>query len=126
MNYVMYLDENLFTKKRKALGRYFKKAHKQLIFETIPKLMKKGKQDGVYEVELEAEELFKKVYGPITMKFSVKKDVAIIEDIVPDNILMACYMKDLPLYKGIPFETKNDLKKIKMMEAILCQTGKKN
>ena len=43
-----------------------------------------------------------------------------IEDIEPNDILIACYEKDLPIYRGIPYDTKKDLEKIKIMEA-LCK-----
>lgn len=124
MSLIKYYDENLFTKKKRALARYFRKDYKYLMFEVVPKLQCDGKIDGLYEIEFPVEELFKKVYGPMILKFTVRNDVAIIEDIIPNDILIACYMKDLPIYKGIPFENEINLKKIKMMEAILCQ--KKN
>ena len=63
--------------------------------------------------------MFEKVYGKITLKFSVKNDIAILEDITPNDILMACYSKDLPTYKGIPYDSKKDLEKIKIMEALM-------
>ena len=49
------------------------------------------------------------MYGTITLKFSVKNDIAIIEDIEPNDILIECYMKNLPIYKGIPYSTQKDL-----------------
>ena len=119
-SFFIYMDENDFRKKKRALARYFKKCHKYLIFEAMPKLKQKGKKDGVYEVELPAPKLFVKVYGKILLKFSVKNDIAILEDITPNDILLACYSKDLPTYKGIPYDTKKDLEKIKIME-VLCK-----
>lgn len=119
MSYVTFLDENLYTKKSKALRRYFMKCYKYLIFKAIPKLKEPGKKDGAYKVALPTEELFKRVYGEITLLFSVKNDVAVIEDITPDRILTACYTRDLPVYKGIPYETKKDLDKLKIMEGVL-------
>lgn len=121
MGYVTILDENLYRKKELALKRYFRKTYKYLIFEAIPKLKEPGKIDGVYQVELPTEELFKRVYGPMILKFSVKKDIAIIEDIEPTKILLACHQKDLPIYKGIPYDTKKDFEKLKLIEGILCQ-----
>lgn len=121
---ITYLDENAYRKKEKALKRYFMKCYKYLIFDAIPKLKKEGKKDGVYQVDLPIDDLFKGVYGAMTLKFSVRNDVAILEDIEPNNILLACFARDLPTYKGIPYETSKDLKKLKMMEGILCH--KKN
>ena len=120
-SFLLYVNENDFRKKKRALSRYFKKCHKYLIFEAFPKLKQKGKKDGIYELELPSPKLFEKVYGKIMLKFSVKNDVAILEDITPNDILLACYSKDLPTYKGIPYDTKKDLEKIRIVE-VLCQT----
>lgn len=120
MGYVTILDNNLYKKKQRALAKYFRKAYKYLIFEAVPKLKEPGKIDGLYQVELPVDDLFVKVYGKLLLKFNVKNDVAMIEDIVPNDILIACYEKDLPIYRGIPYDTKKDLEKIKIMEA-LCE-----
>lgn len=119
MALIRLLDENLYIKKQRALRRYFTKTYKYLIFEVIPKLIQEGKIDGVYELELPTEKLFEKVYGKMLLKFSVKNDNVIIEDIVPNDILIACYSKDLRIYKGIPYETEKDLAKLKIMERLL-------
>lgn len=115
----MFLDENDFIKKQRALKRYFKRGYKYLLFKVSPTLKERGKKDGVYEVELPSDELFTRVYGKIKLKFSVRNDIAIIEDITPGDFLIKCYERDLPTYKGIPYLTKDDLKKIKIMEMIL-------
>lgn len=115
MKYIKYLDENDFKKKERALSKYFRKQYKYWVFEVLPKLKQSGKIDGVYEIEFEIDELFKKVYGPMKLKFSVYNDIAILEDILPNDILIACFMKDLPVCKGIPYETKKDLLKIKIL-----------
>ncbi len=112
-------DENLFRKKEKALKRYFKKSHKYLHFKLIPTLNKNNKKDGYYEVALPTSELFEKVYGKMVLKFYVKDDKAYFEDILPDGILTLCYEKSLPIYKGIPYYTTKDLKKIKIMEKLI-------
>lgn len=124
--FISYYDENLFTRRRRALSRYFKKCHKYLVFDVFPKLMTSGKKEGHYSLELPTNELFEKVYGKATLKFTVKNDVAVMETIEPEDILDACYVVDLPVYKGIPYRDKKDLKKIKMVEAILCQKKEKN
>jgi hypothetical protein len=120
MGYVMILNENLYRKEELALRRYFKRAHKYLIFKAIPKLKEKGKIDGIYEVELPSSELFNKCYGKLILKFSVKNDIAVIENIEPEEILVRCYEKDLPIYKGVPYDSKKDLFKLKTLEGI-CQ-----
>ena len=119
MKEIIYLDENLYRKKKKALARYFRRNYKYLSMKVIPTLGKEGKKDGIYEIYLPTEELFEKVYGKIYLHFSVKNDVAIIEDILPNDILISCYEKDLPTYKGIPYETIKDLKKIKIAERLI-------
>lgn len=119
MSFIKLLDENLYIKKEKTLRRYFIKSYKYLIFEVMPKLMLDGKIDGVYELELPIDDLFKKVYGSMILKFSVKNDIAIIEDIIPNDILIEAYMKNLPCYHGIPYASEKDLKKIKIMERLI-------
>ena len=124
MGYVVMLDENLYRKKELALRRYFRRAYKYLIFDAVPKLKQSGKKDGIYQVELPSDELFKKVYGEMVLKFSVKNDVAIIEDVEPSEILLECHQRELPIYKGIPYASKKDLTKLKTMEMLLCQKKK--
>lgn len=119
MKSITFIDKNLYTKKLKALAKYFRKTYKYLRFEVIPKLAYENKKDGRYQLELPTEILFKKVYGPIILKFSVEKDVAIIEDIEPGRILLDCYKRELELYNGVPYATKKDLDKIKIMEKLL-------
>ncbi len=116
---ITILDEVLFAKKINALKRYFMKNYKYLAFEVIPKLKREGKIDGSYKLELPTDALFEKVYGKMQLNFTVKNDVAILEDIIPGEILTACYEKDLPTYKGIPYDTERDLAKIKIMEKLL-------
>ena len=118
MAYVTFLDKNEYKKKERALAKYFRKAYKYLIFEAVPKLKQPGKKDGLYEVELPVDDIFNKVYGTLKLKFSVTKDIAMIEDIVPHDILKACYEKDVPVYKGIPYNTKKDLDKIKILKEL--------
>lgn len=114
--FITFVDENLYKKKEKALRKYFMKCYKDLIFHVIPKLREPGKKDGHYTYDLITEDLFEKVYGKIQLVFTVKNDVAIIEDILPNDILIACHNKLLPIYKGIPYDTKKDLFKLKMFD----------
>ena len=116
MGFITYLDYNLYRKLEKGLSRYFRRAYKYLIFEATTKLKLPNKIDGIYEVELPTDELFEKVYGKMLLKFSVKNDIAIIEDIQPREFLLKCFQRDLPIYKGVPYDTKKDLFKIKMKE----------
>ena len=111
-----YVDENDFIKKYKCLSRYFRKTYKYIMFEVLPKLRTIGKVDGIYEIDLPVDEVFNKVYGKLQLKFSVKNDVAILEDIVPGDILIEGYMRNLPIYEGIPYRNSKDLFKIKLMK----------
>lgn len=123
MSGLIFLDENLYIKKKKALARYCRKSYKDLIMHIIPTLLKDGKTDGIYVADITTDDLFEKVYGKIRLKFSIQNDIAIVEDIEPNDILIECYMKNLPIYKGVPYSSKKDLFKIKTMEE-LCKTGK--
>lgn len=119
MKSVTFVDKNLYTKKLKALSKYFRKTYKYLRFEVIPQLAKENKKDGYYELDLPTETLFEKVYGKLILRFYVQNDVAVIEDIEPNRILLDCYKRELELYNGIPYATKKDLDKIKIMEKLL-------
>lgn len=119
MKAIVYLDQNDFNKKHRVLRRYFMRSYKYITFKLIPTLQKEHKQDGRYEVEIPVEELFKKVYGPMKVLFSVKNDVAILEDIEPSEFLMKCFERNLPIYKGVPYYRKKDLEKIKIAERLI-------
>lgn len=119
MAIITYLDENNFKKKERALRKYFMKNYKYLIFKFYPTLKKGGKQEGHYEIELPVDTLFEKVYGKMKLLFSVYKDTAVLEDILPNEILMAAHRRDLPTYKGVPYSSKKDLKKLKIMERLI-------
>ena len=112
-------DENTYRKRERALKRYFKRAHKYLIMKVIPTLNNGNKIDGYYELELPSSKLFQKVYGKMYLRFFVENDVAYFEDILPNDYLMTCYEKDLPVYKGVPYETSKDLKKLKIAERLI-------
>jgi len=116
---ISYLNENDFRKKTKALSRYFRRNYKYLIFKIYPKLKCEHKIDGKYEVELSTSELFRKIYGPMKLLFSVKNDNAVLEDITPSELLTLCYERDLKTYKGIPYSCVKDFKKLKIMEKLL-------
>lgn len=119
MTILTYLNENDYRKKERALKRYFMKSWKYLEFKFYPTLKKKGKKDGIYKIALPTEKIFEKVYGPLELHFSVKNDVAILEDIEPSEFLMKCFERNLPIYKGIPYYRKKDLEKIKIVERLI-------
>lgn len=115
---IFILDENIFNKKIRALRRYFKLSYQEYIFDVLPKLKHSGKKDGSYKYELSIDEKFKRVYGNLELLFTVQNDVVILEDILPNEILLKCFMQDLPTYNGIPYYSNKDLFKIKLMEKI--------
>lgn len=119
MVFATLYEENTYRKREKALKRYFQRAYKYLIFKVLPTLKEKNKIDGYYELELPSSELFKIVYGRLYLRFYVKDDNAYFEDIFPSELLVSCYEKDLPIYKGVPYETTKDFKKIKIAERLL-------
>lgn len=118
MAILVYLDENDFRKKERALRKYFMRNYKYLQFDFFPRLKQEGKRDGRYSVKLATSKLFESVYGKMELLFSVKNDVAILEDIAPGDFLLDCYEREVPCYKGIPYRNKKDLEKIKIMERL--------
>ena len=119
MAIISYYDENDFKKKERSLKKYFMKNYKYLIFDFYPSLKKEGKKEGKYEIELPVDELFEKVYGKMKLLFSVYKDVAVLEDIKPSELLLEGFRRELPTYKGVPYSSEKDLIKIKVMEKLI-------
>ena len=117
-NQIKFLDYNEFNKKMRALKRYSTNAYKYWLFEALPILKQDNKKDGVYELELPVNEIFKKVYGDVKVLFSVKNDVVILEDVVPSDMLMTMFREDLPTYKGIPYRDSKDKFKIDLVKEI--------
>ena len=113
---IIYIDENEFRKKERAIKKYFMGAYKYWIFEAVPKLQQVNKIDGQYELELPVSELFKKVYGNLRVLFTVKNDVVVLENIEPSGILIDMHRKELPTYKGIPYRDDKDKFKINLMK----------
>lgn len=115
-NIITYLNENDFRKKERALRKYLMGAYKYWIFDAVPILQRENKKDGKYELELPVDKLFEKVYGKVKILFSVENDIVIIEDIIPNDILIAMFNRELPSYKGIPYRNEKDKFKIELMK----------
>lgn len=111
-----YLDDVDYRKKERALKTYLWRTYDYLMDEVIPILQRKNKKDGQYEVDLNAPELFEKVYGKVKLLFEVKNDTVILETITPEDILMEMYMRELPTYKGIPYRNERDKFKIELLK----------
>lgn len=110
---ILFRDYIDYTKKKRMLEKYLGKSFRYLVLYIVPKLKRPGKKDGLYSINLEANEIFNKVYGDVRLIYSVKNDIAIIEDIVPSDILLDGYFKELSTYKGIPYRDEKDLFKIR-------------
>lgn len=120
---IVYLDENDFIKKEKGLRRYFRRAYTYLCFDIKDRLKQGKHESGSFERSLPVDELFNKVYGELKVRYTVSKGTVIFEDITPGDILIQGYMKNLPIYKGIPYRDKKDLMKIKLVEGGLSING---
>lgn len=112
MTMVDYVD---FQKKVRFLAKYFRKTYKHLIFEVLPNLKHNGDKEGIHTYKLPIDSIFNKVYGELTLHYSVKDKAIVLENITPGEILIAGYMDLLPTYKGIPYRNKKDLTKIKLV-----------
>lgn len=111
---IIYLDEIDFTKKYKGLRRICPKTFKYLCFDLFKKDLFQ-KEDGHYIDDLPTTETFKSIYGQIQIIYTVKNNCIVIEDLKPNEILIANYMAEIKVYKGIPYETEKDKFKIDMM-----------
>lgn len=112
---ISFIDQNKCNQKLKAIRKYFPLTHKYLIFAFFPKLKQCNKKDGVYSVELPTDNNFKKIYGSLIINFTIIEDKAVIEDILPSEILLDMYNQLLPIYKGIPFRDEKDYFKIRLL-----------
>lgn len=113
--YIIMVDYVDFQKKVRFLAKYFRKTYKYLIFDILPKLKHEGDEEGRHTYKLPIDNVFNQVYGELKLHYSVKDKAVILEDITPRDILMEGYMDLLPVYKGIPFRSKEDLSKIKLV-----------
>ena len=112
---ILFRDYVDYTKKKRALERYIGKSFRYLVLYVVPKLKKPGKTDGIYSVDLKADDIFNKIYGNVKLIYSVKNDIAIIEDIEPSGFLKTGYFQNLDIYKGTPYRDDKDLFKIKVL-----------
>ena len=111
---IEYLNEIKLKKLERSLRKYNMLAYKKLLFYYYPNL-KEGKFDGKiieqnkeagrtkYELELPADEIFKKIHGHISVIYTVneKEKVIILETLNPENLLLEGSKNELTTYKGI-------------------------
>ena len=84
-------------------------------------ILSKSTKEGTYIVDIPTDEIFKRVHGQIKLKYSVKNNAVIVEDLEPSNFFLEGYMYDLETYKGVPYRNDRDKFKIdlvKKMEVI--------
>lgn len=69
-----------------------------------------------YELELPTDKLFKKVYGPITLHYTVYKNkhIVLLTNLTPSEILIEGHKKELNTYKGTIVANDKDLFKAKI------------
>ena len=116
-------------------------AYKKLLFYYYPNL-KKGKFDGKiieqnkeasrakYELELPADEIFKKIHGHISLIYTVneKEKVIILEALNPENLLLEGSENELTTYKGVLISKTNrekDIYKINLLN-LLSNSSRKS
>lgn len=123
-NLLTYLNENEFNKKIRALKKYCMRSYKDLVFNIVPKLKSTELENGLYKKPLKTDKMFKCVYGEIQIVFYVNNGVIILEDLIPSDVLIDMYRKDLKCYKGVPVRNKKDIFKIKLIEIRSLDKGK--
>lgn len=118
---ISYLDENDFVKKMRSLRTYCMRSYKDLIFNTDLKKTHTMK-DGTYSINLYTSEEFKFVYGQIQLIYTVKNGHTVIENLLPQQILLDGYFNLLDVYKGVPY--RNDKDKFKIDLFMFMKKGK--
>ena len=123
-NYVFeYLNENEFKVKERTLRKYNKLAHKKLIFEYYNELktgnflgeVVESKNDQIsYQLKVPTDKLFEKVHGEIKLHYTVysDKNVVLLTNITPEDILNEAYSRELDTYKGVIVSKSNPEKDI--------------
>ena len=129
-----YINENEFRKKERAIKKYNMLAYKKLLFDYYPSL-REGKFLGVlvssnekemidkYELTLPTDQTFTKVYGHITLHYTVytKDKTIILETLTPEDILTEGHQKELTTYKGVIVSKSHkdlDMFKINLLNSI--------
>ena len=134
-NYIIdYINENEFRKKERAIKKYNMLAYKKLLFDYYPSL-REGNFLGVlvssnekemvdkYELTLPTDQTFTKVYGHITLHYTVylNKKTIILETLTPEDILTEGHQKELTTYKGVIVSKSHkdlDIFKINLLNSI--------
>lgn len=113
---ITFLDDNDYIKKLRGLKRYNMRAYKYIMFHLKDDI--DNQEEGKHIKNLYTDNKFKKVYGQVQIVYTIKNNIAVIENILPDEFLLDGYMVDLKTYIGVPYRNKQDLFKIQMLEKI--------
>lgn len=108
---ITYLDENQCRKLVRGLKEVNMIAYKQFVFKQV----NFEKEPGKYELLLNTNDTFKKIYGDIKIIYSTYNDTVVIENIEPSRVLMEYHNKKKNTYKGIPFVDEKDVFKINLL-----------
>ena len=108
---IVYIDENDYKKKERALKKYLILSYKHLIFKFYKKDFS-CLDDGMYKEYLPVSDFFEYVYGKVYVSYSKKGNTIILENIQPSNCLLDFYNKDPKEYKGMYY--RNNLDKLKI------------
>lgn len=129
-----YVNENEFRKLERALKKYNMIAFKKLNFEYYPSIRKgnfvgemvsSNKKNGTetYELKLPSDKIFAQIHGEIKLIYTVhtKENVAILETLTPEDILLEGHRSELTTYKGVMISKENaskDMFKIDLLNMI--------
>ncbi len=134
-NYIFeYQDENNFRKKERTVRKYNMLAYKKLTFEYYPELrsgnflgelvsVSKKDKTKSYELKLPTAEIFAKVHGEIRLHYTVYEDknVILLTNITPDEILEEGHRAELTTYKGVMISKSNpekDMFKVNLLNML--------
>ena len=111
---IIYIDENDFKKKYKGLRRICPTTFKYLCFEVFSKSLFDN-EIGKHVLQLPTDKLFSQVHGTIQLVYSISNNAIIIEDLMPNEVLLDNYISDIKTYKGVPCITARDKFKIDLL-----------
>ncbi|MGI6324374.1 MAG: hypothetical protein ACOXZS_00200 [Bacilli bacterium] len=129
-----YQNENEFRKLERSVKKYNMLAYKKLVFDYyaqlrdgnfLGELVSVSKKEGIrkYELKLPTDDLFTKIHGELRLHYTVykNKNVVLLTDITPRDILVEGHMAELSTYKGVMISRKNadkDIFKINLLNML--------
>jgi len=129
-----YKNENEFRKLERSVKKYNMLAYKKLTFDYYESL-KEGKFLGkliemnskentkTYILKIPTDELFAKVHGEMTLRYTVYEDknIVLLDTITPEEILSEGHKIELSTYKGVMISKANaekDMFKINLLNML--------